>query len=103
MRAGETPQTVLQVRYLSGGADKRMVLLLALFFGAALGLAQETETPGSPRHNALAVLFLFMVLGLTFSVSLYGMKKLIERSPKVVFGATRLTALPRIAHEVISF
>ncbi|KAI5188630.1 hypothetical protein NECID01_0243 [Nematocida sp. AWRm77] len=81
-----------------------MLFLLVFMLGTVACVTQDADPSPSTLHSLSSVLFLFLVLGLTFSISLYGIKRLIEKSPKIVFGAaSQAGRLPRSAHEVIAF
>jgi len=82
----------------------RMLAILFLMFGTALSVTPESSgLDPTFTTNVFSVLSLFMLLCLTFSVSLYGVKRLMERSPKKIFQASAGRTLPRTSHDVISF
>lgn len=85
-----------------------MLLIILMLLGYALCIEDEQIRLTSENADTVAVISLFMILGLTFSVSLYGIKKLIEKSPKYLYAESQFTDtfIPRKQkqhHEVISF
>ncbi|KAI5160318.1 hypothetical protein NEAUS04_2057 [Nematocida ausubeli] len=85
-----------------------MWIIILMLLGYALCIEEESIKLASIHADTVAVISLFMILGLTFSVSLYGIKKLIEKSPKHMTSRSHLSQsfIPRkqtTEYEVISF
>lgn len=85
-----------------------MLFIILMILGYALCIEEEEIRLTSAKADAVAVISLFMILGLTFSVSLYGIKKLVEKTPKHMYADSPFDEgfIPRKQkqqHEVISF
>ncbi|KAH9386111.1 uncharacterized protein NEMAJ01_1007 [Nematocida major] len=85
-----------------------MLFLIVLLLGYALCVEEERVELASSKADTVAVISLFMILGLTFSVSLYGIKKLLEKDPKQITSGGHHTRglIPRkqqSPYEVITF
>ncbi|OAG33146.1 hypothetical protein NEIG_02494 [Nematocida sp. ERTm5] len=85
-----------------------MWIVILLLLGYAICIEEESIKLDSIRADTVAVISLFMILGLTFSVSLYGIKKLLEKSPKHMVSRNQLSHnyIPKkqpSEYEVISF
>lgn len=80
------------------------MLLLILMLGVTSAVMPEVPVQEPAfTTDAFSVLALFMLLALTFSVSLYGMRRLLERSPKKVLHTRLGKDEPERLHEVIVF
>lgn len=85
-----------------------LFLILVVLLGSVLCVEEEVVRLASIRADTVAVISLFMILGLTFSVSLYGIKKLLETTPKQMAGVkdrAQSIIIPKREnpYEVISF
>ncbi|KAI5191291.1 hypothetical protein NEMIN01_1450 [Nematocida minor] len=85
-----------------------MILIVLMLIGYALCIEEEQIRLDSMRADTVAVISLFMILGLTFSVSLYGIKKLLEKAPKHLYAdnqpsGSSLPKKQKQQYEVISF
>lgn len=65
----------------------------------------DTSDPANTAKDMdiIGLLSLFLLFSLTFTVSLLGIKKLAERSPKKVLVPSSVSVPTEVVHEVISF
>ncbi|KAI5184257.1 hypothetical protein NEHOM01_0002 [Nematocida homosporus] len=77
-----------------------MLLLVCLYAGLVAAIVPDSSLADISQNDVFSVVCLFMLLSLTFSVSFFGVKRLMEKSPKLTSSIHPPTTY---SHETIAF
>lgn len=77
---------------------------LLMLLGTSWAVMDTSDPANTVKDmDIIGLISLFLLFSLTFTVSLLGIKKLAERSPKKVLFASSASVPAEVVHEVISF